>query len=153
MYMDIFTEKINGFFSDFGEGKKMVLSTSENNRVSSRMMSVVQIEGAFYFQTDKNIRKYHQIISNSYVALCIDNIQIEGICEEIGQPLKSAAFCDVFQKRFKGSYDAYSALKNERLFSVKPLYIERWIYEEGIPYIETFDMNTQQYSFNKYEGV
>ncbi len=153
MYMDIFTEKINIFFSDFGEGKKMVLSTSENNRVSSRMMSVVQIEGAFCFQTDKNMRKYHQIISNSYVALCIDNIQIEGICEEIGQPLKSAAFCDVFQKCFKGSYDAYSALKNESLFSVKPLYIERWIYEEGIPYIETFDMNTRQYSFNKYEGV
>lgn len=85
--------------------------------------------------------------------MCIDNIQIEGICEEIGHPLKNVPFCNTFQECFKGSYDAYSALNNERLFVVKPLYIERWVYKEGIPYIETFDMNNQQYNFDKYLGV
>lgn len=151
--MDIFPDKIKIFLSDFGKGRKMVLSTSENNRVSSRMMSVVQICGEFYFQTDVMMKKYHQISTNNNVALCIDNIQIEGKCTEIGQPLNNALFCDIFQECFKGSYDAYSALNNERLFVVKPLYIERWVYKEGIPYIETFDMNTQQYSFDKYLGV
>lgn len=131
----------------------MVLSTSENNRVSSRMMSVVQIDGIFYFQTDITMNKYHQIIANKNVALCIDNIQIEGICEEIGHPLKNDAFCDVFKECFKGSYDAYSSLKNERLFSVKPLHIECWIYKGAVPYIETFDMNSKQYSFNRYSGI
>ena len=54
---------------------------------------------------------------------------------------------------FKGSYDAYTSLKNERVFSIKPMYIERWIYEDGIPYIETFDVEAQEYKFSRYIGV
>ena len=150
--MNCFSDKIILFFSDFGKGRKMVLSSSENNRVSSRMMSIVQIDGIFYFQTDITMKKYHQITSNPNVALCIDNIQIEGICEEKGHPLKNADFCSVFQECFKGSFDAYSSLKNERLFAVKPVYIERWIYKDGIPYVETFDVNTLQYSLDRYSG-
>lgn len=151
--MNTFSQKYGAFLLEFGKGRKMVLSTSENNRVSSRMMSVVQIDGVFYFQTDITFNKYHQIVNNPNVALCTDNIQTEGICEEIGHPLQFAPFCNVFQECFKGSYDAYSSLKNERLFSVKPTYIERWIYENGEPYIETFDIKTQEYKFSKYMCV
>lgn len=151
--MNTFTTKYRAFLSEFGKGRKMVLSTSENNRVSSRMMSVVQIDGIFYFQTDITFHKYHQIVRNPNVALCIDNIQIEGVCEEIGQPLQFAPFCDVFQECFKGSYDAYSSLENERLFAVKPMYVERWIYENGTPYIETFDIITQEHKSKRYTGV
>ena len=151
--MDIFDDKINDFLSEFGKGKKMVLSTSDNGRVSSRMMSVVRIEEKFYFQTDTEMKKYRQLKANNYVALCIDNIQIEGICEEIGHPLNNTAFCEGFRECFKNSYEAYTALKNERLFCVKPLYIERWKYQDNIPYIESFDMNTKQYDLKKYEGI
>ncbi|MBQ6215064.1 MAG: pyridoxamine 5'-phosphate oxidase family protein [Oscillospiraceae bacterium] len=150
--MDIFNERVNAFLSEFGKGRKMVLSTSENNRVSSRMMSVVQIDGHFYFQTDATMKKYHQISVNNYVALCIDNIQIEGKCTEIGHPLNNTRFCEIFQECFKGSYDAYSALENERLFVVTPQYIERWIYKDRIPHIETFDMVKEQYCFREYSG-
>ena len=114
--MEQFSEKLMQFFSDFGKGRKMVLSTSENNRVSSRMISVVQINGEFYFQTDKELRKHHQLSVNRYAALCIDNIQIEGICVETGHPLDNAEFCALFRECFRGSFDAYTALKNERLF-------------------------------------
>ena len=150
--MELSEERIAGFFSDFGKGRKMVLSTSVNDRVSSRMMSVVQINNEFYFQTDRNLKKYHQLLINHHVALCIDNIQVEGICEEIGHPMDNPVFCEVFRECFRGSYDAYSSLKNERLFAVKPLFIERWIYQNGIPYIETFDMENKQYRFEKYSG-
>ena len=151
--MECFFDKLKLFFSDFGKGRKMVLSTSEGGRVSSRMMSVVLIDGIFYFQTDITMKKYRQITANSNVALCIDNIQIEGVCEEIGHPLQNAEFCNVFQECFKGSFDAYSSLTNERLFSVKPVYIERWVYKDAVAYIETFDMNRRQYSFDRYIGV
>ena len=117
------------------------------------MMSVVQIDGLFCFQTDRTLPKYHQIISNPHVALCIDNIQIEGICEEMGHPLQCAPFREAFQACFKGSFDAYSSLENERVFSIKPLYIERWVYQNGVPYIETFDVKTQKYTFDRYLGV
>ncbi len=151
--MEIFKKKYEEFLSDFGKGRKMVLSTSENNIVSSRMMSVVQNEGFFYFQTDKTFRKYSQLINNHNGALCIDNIQIEGVCEEIGRPLQNEVFCSLFKECFKGSYDAYTALNNERLFVLKPKHIERWIYKEGVPYIETFDVSEQVYTIHKYHGI
>ena len=71
-----FQEKLESFYSDFGTGKTMVLSTSADGIVSSRMMSVVLIDGKFFFQTDKELRKYSQLKNNKNVALCIDNIQI-----------------------------------------------------------------------------
>ena len=146
--MHTFSEKYEAFLSDFGKARKMVLSTSENDIVSSRMMSVILIDGTLYFQTDCTFRKYRQISNNRNVALCIDNIQIEGICEELGHPLDNADFCRQFEECFKGSFDAYTSLENERLFAVKPVFIERWVYENGIPFIETFDIVKQNYSIS-----
>ena len=83
--MGDYEDRMESFFADFGKGRKMVLSTSENDRVSSRMMSVVRIDGEFYFQTDRKLRKYHQLSANPHVALCIDNIQIEGSCRELAR--------------------------------------------------------------------
>lgn len=149
----MFWERYHEFLTEFGKGRKMVLSTSLNDRVSSRTMSVVLIKGLFYFQTDVTFSKYQQLKSNPNVALCIDNIQIEGMCIEIGHPMDNDAFCKHFQQCFKGSYDAYTALQNERLFAVKPIRIERWIYKDGIPYIESFDVEAQTYEINRYIGV
>lgn len=149
----MFSVKYKNFLSDFGKGRTMVLSTSEDNIVSSRMMSVVEIDGMFYFQTDITFKKYRQLTKNHNVALCIDNIQIEGTCEEVGHPLQDAVFCARFQECFKGSYDAYTSLENERLFCVKPTYIERWIYIQGLPHIETFSIDSQEYLISKYVGV
>ncbi len=75
--MENFNCKVKEFFDGFGTGKKMVLSTSHNDIVTSRMMSIVLIEGVFYFQTDITFRKYEQIKNNPKVSLCIDNMQIE----------------------------------------------------------------------------
>lgn len=43
---------------ELGESRKMVLSTSLDNLVTSRMMSVVIMDGRLYFQTDRTLRKY-----------------------------------------------------------------------------------------------
>lgn len=150
--MNNFNMRISEFFSDFGTSKKIVLSTSDKNIVSSRMMSVVQINREFYFQTDMKLRKYQQLKKNTHVALCIDNIQIEGLCKELGHPLENETFCNTFMECFKGAYDAYTSLTNERLFVIKPTYIERWIYKDGTPYIESFDINAKNYRFEKYGG-
>ena len=151
--MEQYSQKLQEFLSDFGKGRKMVLSTSENDIVSSRMMSVVQINGEFYFQTDMKLRKYRQLSANSNAALCIDNIQIEGICEELGRPLDNPAFSAAFRDCFRGSFEAYTSLENERLFVLRLKFIERWIYNENVPYIETFDISSQSYGFERYTGI
>lgn len=151
--VDTFTEKYNAFLSEFGKARKMVLSTSKENVVSSRMMSIVLMDGRFYFQTDATSKKYCQLTNNKNAALCADNIQIEGICEEMGRPHDNAAFCGLFRECYKGSFEAYTMLENERLFALVPTYIERWVYKENIPYIETFDIKSRSYMISGYNGV
>lgn len=148
----VFHEKYDNFLKEFGKGKTMVLSSSENNRVTSRMMSVVQANGLFYFQTDKTFRKYNQLIVNPQVALCINNIQIEGICHEIGHPTKNDVFSGLYQEIFNSSFKRYTALENERLFVMKPTYIERWLYIDGVPYLEIFEIENKKYELVEYKG-
>ena len=151
--MSVFKENFEEFLMEFSKGKKMVLSSSANNIVSSRMMSVVCNNGLFYFQTDKTFRKYSQLIGNPHIALCAENIQIEGICTEIGHPMDNVWFCNTYKECFGSSFRKYSSLKNERLFVVTPIYVERWIYIDAVPFIETFDIENQEYKLIKYEGV
>ena len=148
----IFDNKLNDFFKEFGVGKAMVLSSSQNDKVTSRMMSIVQDNGLFYFQTDKTFKKYGQLMDNPNVALCISNIQIEGVCEEIGHPMKDANFCNLYQEYFSSSFKKYSALENERLFVIRPTYIKRWIYIDGVPNIETWDIEKEDYKLVEYVG-
>lgn len=145
-----FTTAYSDLFKEIGEKRKMVLSTSVHDTVSSRMMSVIILDRKFYFQTDITFRKYDQIMTNPNVALCLDNLQIEGCCREIGRPIDHSAFMTAFQKYFIGSYNSYSHLDNERLFEVKPAYIERWLYVDGVPYTEVFDIPNSSYSLKKY---
>ena len=149
--MNNFSKKLSDFLDEFGKGRKLFLSTADNNKVTSRMMSIVQINGSFYFQTDKTFRKYQQINNNPFVALCIDNMQIEGVCKEIGHPIENEAFCSIYKEYFSSSYKMYTSLDNERLFIITPTYVERWIYKEGVPFLEIFDIEKENYKLEQYK--
>lgn len=148
--MEQFKEKLEKLFMDIGSSRKMVLSTSYQDMVTSRMMSIIVLDGCFYFQTDRTFRKYEQMKKNSNVALCIDNFQIEGVCRELGHPSENPDFCEEYEKSFKNSYDRYTSHAQERLFVVKPCYIQKWIYEDGEPFVEIFDLGEGSYSKTLY---
>lgn len=149
--MDSFEFKKVEIFSNFGESKNMVLSSSYQDKVTSRMMSVIIFDGEFYFQTDKNFRKYSQIKNNPNVSLCCDNISVEGVCTEIGKPLDNNEFIKLYKKHYNYSFQQYSSLQNERLFEVTPLYIQIWTYENAKPYIEILDFKSNEYRKTLYE--
>ncbi|MGN0509025.1 MAG: pyridoxamine 5'-phosphate oxidase family protein [Ruminococcus sp.] len=149
--MDSFEFKKVEIFSNFGESKNMVLSTSYQDKVTSRMMSVIIFDGEFYFQTDKNFRKYSQIKNNPNVSLCCDNISVEGVCTEIGKPLDNNEFIKLYKKHYNYSFQQYSSLNNERLFKVTPAYIQIWTYKNSKPYIEILDFISKEYSKTFYE--
>lgn len=148
--MEEFEKQINLFFEELGKNKAMVLSTSLNDKVTSRMMSFVIIDNCFYFQTDRSFRKYGQIKNNPNVSLCIDNIQIEGVCSQLGHPSDNSQFCAIYEKCYKWSYEHYSGLKDERLFMIKPNYIQKWIYEDSQPFVERFYIEEKMYEKIKY---
>lgn len=147
---ELFEDACQKFWQEFGKAKKMVLSTSLDDAVTSRMMSVIHRNGKLYFQTDCTFRKYHQLKNNPRAALCIDNIQIEGVCNEIGNPVEHAEFCNAYRECFADSFYRYTLLKDERLFVVEPTFIERWIYREGVPYMQILDIKNRKYIMKQY---
>ena len=139
----MYERKLSELFRTIGKVRKMVLSTSFNNRVTSRMMSFVIFDNKFYCQTDKTFLKYQQIKSNPKVALCIDNIQIEGIAKNIGKPLENKKFISLFKQYYKTSYEIYSFLENEILLEIEPIFIRVWIYKDFIPVREFYNLKTK----------
>lgn len=39
------------------------------------------------------------------------------------------------------------------LFHVLPAFVERWIYIDGVPYMEMFDIINKKYALERYIGV
>ena len=147
----MFEEALAAFWQEFGPGRKMVLSTARaGGGVSSRMMSVVQREGALYFQTDCAMRKYAQLLAEPHAALCEGNIQLEGVCRELGRPADCPWFCEAYRALYPGSYGRYTHLGCERLFAFESTSIERWLYIEGEPHVELFDMARRHHELRPY---
>ena len=126
----------------------MVLSTSLHDEVTSRMMSFIIQDEKFYFQTDKRFRKHSQLKGNSRVSLCRDNMAVEGICSEIGKP---SDFPVQRVSDFHHLPDRLAGMKEERLFVVTPMRLEKWIYEDKQPYMEILDFQFQTYEKMKYD--
>ncbi|MTI61931.1 pyridoxamine 5'-phosphate oxidase family protein [Iocasia frigidifontis] len=109
----------------------MVLATSANDRVSARAMSCINKGLDIFFQTDKNFLKFKQLEKNPNVALCVDNVQIEGIAVQKGHILndENKYFLDLYKEKHYGSYKAYSHLEDNILIKVEPRLITLWKYE------------------------
>lgn len=116
--MGMLSNDIINFFNKFGSHRNMVLSTSSDTNVHSRMMSIVCINKKFYFQTDKNFQKCYDISLNPNVALCIDNIFVEGICNCIGKPTDNIEFCNLFKTAYPKAYELYTNLDDEVLYEI-----------------------------------
>jgi len=132
-------------FRDIGNSGIMVLSTCSGDRVTSRPMSVVVIDGRFFFQTDETYLKYRQLTDNPNVSLSVKNYSIEGIARDIGKPSENAGFMSAMTKYFQSAVSRWSALPSERVIEVSPTFIRSWIYENDIPFTEHFDFAKQIY--------
>ncbi|MEI6287764.1 MAG: pyridoxamine 5'-phosphate oxidase family protein [Bacillota bacterium] len=115
---------------------KMVLATSKNDRVTARTMSVVNFGLTIYFQTDSEFLKYEQMLTNPNVALCFDNVQIEGKVYNEGRSYaeKNEFFREQYRKIHPGSFAAYSHLQTTVLFRVEPQLVTLWKYQDGKPH-------------------
>ena len=138
------------FFEKFGTHRNMVLSTADNDRIHSRMMSIVCIDRKFYFQTDRNFQKCFDIAIHPYVSLCIDNVSVEGLCRNIGKPAEHKEFCSIFQSAYPKAYELYTNLDNEILYEIDPHYIKLWLYENNEPLKKLYDIKLQKIKIEKY---
>ncbi len=137
-------------YTNIGNHAAMVLSTALNNKVTSRTVSIIVIDGNFYFQTNSTFRKCKQMKENPAVSLCINNIQIEGLCYEAGKPGDNKEFCRLYKKFFSKAYDLYTLSADEILYIIKPYFIQKWIYDNGTPFMEKFDFRLKKYEKSEY---
>lgn len=142
-----FLAHLQALWKKIGTHGIMTLSTCAENRVTSRPMSVVVIDGKFYFQTDETYLKYKQLCANPNAALCFKNFSIEGICRVIGKPLDdgNSFFAQAYKKHFRNSFNNYSALPTECVLEVTPTLIYAWEYELLKPYMEYWDFENSEY--------
>ncbi|AIY83592.1 pyridoxamine 5'-phosphate oxidase family protein [Clostridium baratii str. Sullivan] len=136
-----FLSSVNDFFNNIGPSKTMVLSTTNNETVSSRNMSIIINNNKFYFQTALEFRKCEDIKKNKNVALCLNNIQIEGKVTNIFSLYDDEAkdFKNLYKEHNKSSYDAYSKLMGNRIFEVTPTKISTYNYDGDDVYLEFID--------------
>ena len=78
-----FEKEKEELFNKIGKTYNMVLSTSDKENVSSRMVSVISYNEKLYI-TSRKSEKLEQIKENSNIALCGDTIQIKGTGKILG---------------------------------------------------------------------
>lgn len=129
-------------FGLLGGSRIMVLATSSENKVTARNMSCVIIDKKIYFQTDKTFIKHDQMLKNPNVALCSDNIQIEGTARIRKHPFaeENKEFIDTYKEKYRGSYDAYSHVENGVVVEIEPTFVTLWKYEDNQPLRDFLDI-------------
>lgn len=148
-----FTKTLQPFWKKIKNHNVLTLSTSSNDRVSSRQVSVIIYKEKFYFQTDESFLKFKQISENPNAAFNFQSYSIEGKCRCIGRPNedKNLFFTDLFKKHFYIAYKLYSSISTERLIEFSPTLIYNWGYEKTKPFIEYWDFDKQTYK-KEYRG-
>lgn len=136
-------------WNDIGESRVMVLSTCADNRVTSRSMSMVIYCGKFYCKTNKDYLKCRQIADNPCVSICCENYSIEGKCRVIGKPYDIPDFINAMEKSYPDAVKRWSCLPEECVLEVTPTLVKSWIYDNNVPYVETWDFSNNTYRKEK----
>ncbi len=116
--------------------KTWSLATAAGNHVTVRTINAVNMGMKIYFQTDTRLTKYGQIQANPQVALCRENIQIEGLAKDLGHPLtaKNKYFCDLYRRQHPTFFDFYSAVPTQTVVEVSPTLITIWHHDDENAY-------------------
>ena len=143
--MNEFEKQLSRLWKLMGSHSVMVLSACAYNRVTSRPMSVVMIDGKFYCQTDINYLKCKQLSENPNAALSLKNFSIEGTCRIIGKPSEHELFMQAMKKHFPLAAKRWSSIPTECLLEITPTLVYLWDYELTKPYMEYWNFQSKSY--------
>jgi len=126
----------------------LILATCENDRVSIRPMSHINIGSLskpsfdIYLQTSRDSLKVRQIMSNSNVAICIGTYQAEGSAYILGHPLddKYAFFANAYKKKHPEAFNRYSSNPDEVIIKIVICHVSQWRYIDGKPFVAELNL-------------
>jgi uncharacterized pyridoxamine 5'-phosphate oxidase family protein len=130
----------------FLEGKRaIVLATTSNNRVTARTVSFVNNGLHVFFWSYRNHTKCKQIKENPNVALCRDNLQVEGTASLHGSILNNynIDYLTIFKKKFPKDYKRYVNEPDMTLVKVKPILFILLVNIDGTLYRDHLDVTNK----------
>ncbi len=104
----------------------IVLATSDKNRVTARTVYCVSDGLKIYFLTSKAYLKFKQIEKNPNVALCFDNVQIEGTAAILGHPSDKSNSAVMEKAARHKPFMSFVKYKNTVLIEVTISSVELW---------------------------
>lgn len=126
------------------QNESIVLATSLNNRVTARTVSYASEGLTIIFFTFATLKKLAQIKANRKVALCIDNMSIEGIARIVGSPQKerNQRFVEIYKKKLPGTFERWFSLIPESIVfvTVTPTLIVSWVTKDDKHFLEYLDL-------------
>lgn len=142
-----FYKRFSSVWKQLGESSLFVLATVNGTVPSARMMSGIICSEQIYFQSDSLMDKASEIRQNNAVAVCIEDIQIKGVCSECGHPLAKGNewFAKTFRETYPKAFKKYTHIESEMLYKISPKIIKIWSEIEGIPCIEKLDVEKHMY--------
>ena len=146
----MFSEKAKELYHQLEKTKHMVVSTSWQDKVTSRTLSTIYKDGKLYFQTDRDFITTKQLKENTNIALCSNNIQITGVAKIIGTTLENKELAKLYKEKHESSYESYSSLPTTVMMEVTIDTVTMWVYRDKMPYICQYDMATQEYTEKQY---
>jgi len=112
-------------FLESKDNAVMVLATSHNDRVIARNVLIASKGLDLYFFTWRHSRKCKQISENPRVALCKDDVQIEGLAEILGALLeeKNKEYVDILRNKFPDSVKRWENRPGMVIIRIRPTLI------------------------------
>jgi len=126
-----FDSRYNEIMDALKNDKSIVFCTSNGDKVAARTVFFALHNDCIYFMTSTAYPKYKQICKNPNVALCLQNIQIEGIANIKGHPSleENKGIVDSFTKACPEN-NRYIHHKNTVLIEIKITKVQTW--REGV---------------------
>ena len=129
------------------QNKYIVLATSLENRVTARTVRYVSEGLNIIIFTLAHSKKVVQIKANQKVALCLNNVSIEGTAELIGRRKKEGKRLEgIIKKQFPGYLEWWLNRCPELAIFVKvvPNRIVSWIASDEKPLVEYLDLQKKK---------
>jgi uncharacterized pyridoxamine 5'-phosphate oxidase family protein len=126
-----FEIELEKIYNQIKENKLAVLATSSENKPTARTMSIIFLDNKIYCQTSIEYIKCKQLMENKNVAVCIFNLQIEGIANIKGRTTDFDEFIKMYKIIHEDSFKKYSKLECSRLIEIIPKKIIKWDYDSN----------------------
>ncbi|QQO10547.1 pyridoxamine 5'-phosphate oxidase family protein [Breznakiella homolactica] len=132
-----FKEKYREVMENLEKEPFIVLATLDGDKAAARTVFFFMYNSSIYFITSKPYSKYKQIAKNPNVALCINNIQIQGTAHIQGHPSlkENKLVLDFLLQKPDNAVNRYVKYKSSVLIEVKIDKIQTWT-KGGREYID-----------------